>query len=94
MSSTGPPQSDGDLNNTVKIKIRHYRQVHEDRTDPIVFLSVDVIASGHVCDDFVHLIFLDVHREVSILSGELPEESEKFRPEESEQLATYTLGES
>ena len=92
MSSTGPPQSDGDLNNTVKIKIRHYRQVHEDRTDPIVFLSVDVIVSGHVYDDFVHLIFLDVHREVSILSGELLEESQKFRPEESEQL--ITLGES
>ena len=39
--------------------------------------------SGLVYDDFVSLFFLHVHREVSILSGELPgirsEESDQFR---------------
>ena len=34
---------------------------------------------GSVYDDFVRLIFLHVHREVSILVGELSEESEEFR---------------
>ena len=27
VSSTGSPQTDGDLNNTVRIKIRHHRQI-------------------------------------------------------------------
>jgi hypothetical protein len=39
---TGAPQSDGDLSNTVRIKIRHHRQLYADRTDPVVFLSVSV----------------------------------------------------
>jgi hypothetical protein len=30
-------------------------------------------------EDFTRLIFLHSHREASILSGELPEESEEFR---------------
>ena len=34
---------------------------------------------GLVYDDCVLLIFLDAHREASILAGELPEESEQFR---------------
>ena len=34
---------------------------------------------GRAYDDFTRLIFLHVHREVSILAGELPEESEQFR---------------
>ncbi len=80
VSSTGVPQSDGVLNNAVRInEIRHHRQKYEDRTDPSVFLSVVVNTSGHVYDDFVRLIFLCVYREPSILAGELPEESEQFR---------------
>ena len=94
MSSTGVPQSDGDLNNAVRMKIRHYRQVHEDRTFPIVFLPVVVRTSGHVYEDLVPRLFLDAHRETSILGGELPEECDQFRSEESEQVVTYTFGES
>jgi hypothetical protein len=61
------------------MKIRHYRQVYADRSDPIMFLSIVVSTSGHVYEDFTRLFFLHVHREASILSGELPEESEQFR---------------
>jgi hypothetical protein len=44
-----------------------------DRSDPIVFLPVDVNTSGRVYQDFTRLLFLHVHREVIILVGELPE---------------------
>jgi hypothetical protein len=54
-------------------------QIYVDRPDPIVFLSITVSTSGHVYEDFVRLLFLHVHREASILAGELPEESEQFR---------------
>ena len=56
-------------------RIRHYRQLYVERPDPIVFLSVTVNTSECV---FVRLLFLYVHREISILDGELPEGSEKF----------------
>ncbi len=79
VSSTGAPQSDGALNKTVRIKIRHQRQIYVDRPDPIVFLPIVVSTSGHVYEDFALLLFLHVYRESSILSGELPEESEQFR---------------
>jgi hypothetical protein len=62
-----------------RIKIRHYRQLYADRSDPIVFLSVVVRTSGRIYDDFVRLFFLHAHREASILSGELPDESDQFR---------------
>ena len=61
------------------MKIRHYRQIYEDRPDPIVFLPIIVSTSGRVYEDFARLIFLHAHRETSILAGELPEESEQFR---------------
>ncbi len=67
------------LNKTDRLKIRHYRQIYTDRSDPIVFLSITVSTSGHVYEDFPHLLFLHTHCEVSILAGELPEESEQFR---------------
>jgi hypothetical protein len=79
VSSTGAPQSDGALNNAVRIKIRNDRQLYEDRPDPIVFRTVVVSTSGRVSDDFVRLFFFHVHREGSILAGELTEESEQFR---------------
>ena len=56
----------------VRIKIRHYRQLYGDKPDPIIYLPVAVNASGCVYADFVRLIFLYVHRETSILAGELP----------------------
>jgi hypothetical protein len=61
------------------MKIWHYRQIYADTPDPIVFLSITVNTSGHVYEDFTRLFFLHTYREVSILSGELPEESEQFR---------------
>jgi hypothetical protein len=61
------------------MKIRHYRQIYADGPDPIVFLSISVNTSGRVYEDFTRLFFLHVHREASILAGELPEESEQFR---------------
>jgi hypothetical protein len=79
VSSTGSPQSDGVLNKTDRMKIQHYRPIYADRTDPIVFLTITVSTSGHVYEDFTRLLFLHTHRETSILSGELPEESEQFR---------------
>jgi hypothetical protein len=61
--STGAPQSDGVLNKTVRMKIRHYRQIYVDRPDPIVFLSIVVSTSGRVYEDFARLHFLHSHRE-------------------------------
>ena len=61
------------------MKIRHYRQIYADRPDPIVFLPITVSTSGRVYEDFTRVIFLHAHREVGILTGELPEESEQFR---------------
>jgi hypothetical protein len=61
------------------MKIRHYSQIYVDRPDPIVFLPIVVSTSGRVYEDFTRLFFLHSHRETSILAGELPEESERFR---------------
>jgi hypothetical protein len=58
VSSTGVPQSHGALNKTVRMKIRYYRQIYEDRPDPIVFLPIAVITSGRVYEDFARLLFL------------------------------------
>jgi hypothetical protein len=45
-------QSDGTPTKTVRMKIRHYRQVYANRPDPIVFLPITVSTSGHVYEDF------------------------------------------
>ena len=37
------------------------------------------ILLGHLYDEFIRLLFLDTHREVSSLTNELPEESDQFR---------------
>ncbi len=76
VSSTGVPHPDGVLNKAARMKIRYYRQIYEDRPDPIVFLPITVSTSGHVYEDLSRLLFLHTHREASILDGELPEESE------------------
>ena len=68
LSSTGAPQPDGALNTAVRKKIRHYRQIYGDRSDPIVFLPFSVSTSGRVYDDFTRLLFLHAHREASILA--------------------------
>jgi hypothetical protein len=69
------------------MKIRHYRQIYADRSDPIVFLPITVSTSGRVYEDFARLLFLNAHREASILAGELPEESEQFRLLRASRLA-------
>ena len=79
ISSNDTPHLDGTLKNTVRKKIRHYRQFYTDKSDPIIFMSGVVNTSGLVYDDFVRLIFLYVYRESSELTGELPEESDQFR---------------
>jgi hypothetical protein len=79
VSSSGAPQPDGTLNKAGRMKIRHYRQIYADRSDPIVFLPIVVSTSGRVYEDFPRLLFLHEHREAIILAGELPEESEQFR---------------
>ena len=79
VSSTGAPQPDGALKNAASKKIRHYRQLYADKPDPVIFLPVSVNTSGHIYEDFVRLLFLHAHREASILTGELPEESDQFR---------------
>jgi hypothetical protein len=48
VSSIGGPQPDGALNKAVRMKIRHYRQIYADRSDPIVFLPIVVSTSGRV----------------------------------------------
>jgi hypothetical protein len=78
VSSTGAPQPDGVLNKADRIKIRCYRQIYVDRTDPTVFLTVTENTSGHVYEDFTRLLFLHAHREASILVGELPVECQQF----------------
>ena len=67
------------LKETVRVKIRHYRQLYLDRPDPIAFLPVVVDTSVRIYDDFSRLLFLHTHREVSFLTNELPEESDQFR---------------
>ena len=63
ISSNDTPHPDGVLKNVAMTKIKHHRQQYADRSDPIVFLSVAVITSGHVYDDFVRLFFFHTHRE-------------------------------
>ena len=91
VSSTGAPQPDGALKNAVNKKIRHYRQLYADKPDPVIFLPVAVNTSGRVYENFVRLLFLHVHREASILAGELPEESDQFRFLRAPRLATLKV---
>ena len=50
-----------------------------DLSEPIVFMSVVVNVSGRLCDDFLILFYLHDHRETSVLTGELTEETDQFR---------------
>ena len=77
--SDGPPEPDGTLREVVRIKIRNYRNVYLNRPDPIVFIPLGVDTTGHVYDEFIRLLFLNTHCETSVLTNELPEESDQFR---------------
>ncbi len=59
-------------------KILHCHQLYIDRPDPITFISLPVDTSDHIYDDFLRLLFLHVHREVSALPNDIPEESRHF----------------
>ena len=63
----------------VRIQIRHYRNLYLNHPDPIAFVPLPVDTTGRMYDEFIRLIFLHTHREVSALSNELPEESDQFR---------------
>jgi hypothetical protein len=41
-------------------------------------MSLAVDTSGHIYDDFLRLLFLYAHREVSVLTNDIPEESVTF----------------
>ena len=77
--SDGDPDPDGTLKDTVRIKIRNYRNFYLNRPDPIAFVPLTVDTTGHLYDDFIRFLFLHAHREASALTNELPEESDQFR---------------
>ena len=76
--SDGDPDPDGTLKEVVRIKIRQYRNVYLNHPDPISFIPLSVDTTGRMYDEFIRLLLLDVHREVSALPNELTEESDQF----------------
>ena len=70
--SGGALDPDGDPKATVRIKIRHYRNIYLNRSDPIAFLPVAVDTSGRLHDDFIRLFFWHAHLEASSLANKLP----------------------
>ncbi len=72
-------EPDGALKVVVRKKIIHYCQLYIDHPEPIVFMPVAVDTSVRIYDDFLRLLFLHSHREVSVLTNDIPEESGHFR---------------
>jgi hypothetical protein len=68
----------GDGNERGDIEIKDYVILPRGEDD-IVFLPITVSTSVRVYEDFARLFFSHAYREASILTGELPEESEQFR---------------
>jgi hypothetical protein len=77
--SDGTPELDGTLREVSRKKILHYHQLYINRPDPIGFLPDVVDTTGRLYDDFSRLLFLHAHRETSVLTSEIPEESDQFR---------------
>ncbi len=77
--SDGAPDPDGTLKESVRIKIRHYRNIYLNRPDPIAFIPLVVDTSVRLYDDFIRFLFFHAHREVSALAHELSQESDQFR---------------
>jgi hypothetical protein len=67
------------LNNVARIKNNHYRQKYAELPAPVVFMSVPASTSGRINEQFLHLMFLDAHRDTSVMTGEFPEESDQLR---------------
>ena len=59
------PDPDGELKEVVRIKIRYDRNLYLNHPDPITFIPVAVDTTGHLCDEFIRLLFLYDHRETS-----------------------------
>ena len=77
--SDGAPEPDGVLRVVARKNILHYRQQYIDRPYPIAFMPLVVDTSDRIYDDFLRLLFLHVHREVSDLANDIPEETNHFR---------------
>jgi hypothetical protein len=77
--SEGPPDPDVVTKEVVRIKIRHHRNVYLNHPDPIAFIPLAADTTGRLYDEFSRVLFLHVHREYSVLTNELPEESDQFR---------------
>ena len=77
--SDGAHDPDGTLKDTVRIEIRHYRNVYLNRPDPIGLVPLTVDTTDRLYDDFIRLLFFHTDREGSTLVNELPEESDQFR---------------
>jgi hypothetical protein len=76
-NSDGVPDPDGSIKKEDRIKIRHYHNLYLNRPDPIVFLPMAVDTTGRMYDDFIRLLFLHSHREASVMTNELSEESDR-----------------
>ena len=68
-SSDGSPDPDGVLKEVSRIKIRHYQNVYLNHPDPITFTPLTVDTTGRLYDDFIRLLFLQSHREESVLAN-------------------------
>ena len=79
LTSNGAPDPDVVFKEVTRIKIRHYRNLYLNHPDPIAFIPLAVDTSGRMYDEFIRLLFFNTHREASILTNELPQESDKFR---------------
>ena len=77
--SDAAPDPDADFKEVARIKIRHYRNLYLNHPDPIAFIPLAVDTTGRMYDEFIRLLFLHAHRETSVLTNELPEESDQFR---------------
>ena len=77
--SDGAPDPDGVLKDVVRIKIRHYRNLYLNHSDPIAFIPLAVDTTGRLYEEFLLLLFLHAHREASALANELSEESDQLR---------------
>jgi hypothetical protein len=65
--SDGAPDPDTGFKEVVSIKIRHYRNLYLNHPGPIAFIPLAVDNTGRMYDEFIRLLFLHAHCEVSAL---------------------------
>ena len=56
LRSTEAPQPDGDLNNTVRLKNKHYKRIYDDLSEPVVFMSVTANTSGRINEESLRFV--------------------------------------